>query len=252
MQTWDFPLVGAGGQRSIHHLALDDGGERFAALVDEDLGGVQPNGSANTTRRPQIRELATKKELPLSAKMCSGIAFRPKTEQLLGACDGKLRVWDARKGALSKELDSEHSDRFMFDGSAKRVVGLDLWNLTLLDAKELTIGNNVTMKWPAATATLSPQGRAVAVAFQNGDGVGFYSSDDGKLLGRLQMLPNDEAWFLRGSRDEIEIFGDVERVKRSLHCRVEKIELPLEVCEDRFFPKGLLVKILGEQPGEEN
>jgi hypothetical protein len=84
------------------------------------------------------------------------------------------------------------------------------------------------------------------VGVQNGDGIEFYRAADGKKVARLQMWPNDEAWIVRTEQGQVEVLGDVERIRQALECRVGKVLFPIAACE-RFLVKGLLAQLLSER-----
>jgi WD40 repeat protein len=213
-------------------VALDDDGQLLAAVVQD---------------APRLWEVATGREIPLLPGDCTGVKFQPKTRFLVGSCRDKVRVWDGQSGALIAAVDSgDLPEGLFFDVSGARIAQLGVKYLTLLDGRTLAPLSRTESTLPTWTAAFSPSGRFVAVGVQNGDGIEFYRAADGKRVARLQMWPNDEAWIVRTEQGQVEVLGDVERIRQALECRVGKVLFPIAACE-RFLVKGLLAQLLSER-----
>jgi WD40 repeat protein len=213
-------------------VALDDEGQLLAAVVQD---------------APRLWEVGSGREIHLSPGDCTDLKFQPKTRLLVGSCRDKVRVWDGRSGALVAAVDSgDLPEAFFFDTSGARMAQLGVKYFTLLDGRTLAPLSKTESTLPTGTAVFSPSSRFVAVGIQNGEGVEFYRVADGKRVARLQIWPNDEAWFVRTEEGEVEVLGEVERAVQELECRVGKYLVPIAACE-RFFVKGLLGKILSER-----
>ena len=214
-------------------VALDDEGQLLAAVVQDT---------------PRLWEVASGREIALSPGDCTDVKFQPKTRLLVGSCRDKVRVWDGRSGVLVSAVDSgDLPEGLFFDASGARMAQLGVKYLTLLDGRTLAALSKTESTLPARTAVFSPSARFVAVGAQNGEGIEFYRVADGKRLARLQIWPNDEAWIVRTENGQVEIRGEVDRIRQELECRVGKQVFPLAACEERFFVAGLLGQILSER-----
>lgn len=214
-------------------LALDDEGQLVAAIVHD---------------APRVWDIASRREIRLSPGDCSDVKFQPKSSVVIAACHEQVRLWDARTGAALAAVDSaDVPEGFFFDATGTRVAQLGATHLTWLDGRTLaTLGKTEPLP-PSTTAAFSPNGRIVAVGRQNGDGVEFYRAADGKRLAHLQLWPNDEAWTVRTHDGKVEVFGDVEKVRKHFACRVDTHDFPLPACEERLLVKGLFRDILTER-----
>jgi len=220
------------GSHASTDVTLDDEGQLLAAVVQD---------------APRLWEVASGREIPLSPGDCTYLKFQPKTRLLVGSCRDKVRVWDGRTGALVAAVDSgDLPEGFFFDASGARMAQLGVKYFTLLDGRTLAPLSKTESTLPTWTAVFSPSSRFVAVGIQNGEGVEFYRVADGKRVARLQIWPNDEAWFVRTEEGEVEVLGEVERAIQELECRVGKYLFPMAACE-RFFVKGILGQILSER-----
>jgi WD40 repeat protein len=213
-------------------VALDDDGQLLAAIVQDT---------------PRLWEMSSGREIPLSPGDCTDVKFQPKTHFLVGSCRDKVRLWDARSGALVTAVDSgDLPEGLFFDASGSHMAELGVKYLTLLDGRTLATLNRTESTLPTWTATFSPSSRFVAVGVQNGEGIEFYRVADGKRVARLHIWPNDEAWIVRTEQGRVEVLGDADRVRQELECRVGNYLFPIAACE-RFWEKGVLGQILSER-----
>jgi WD40 repeat protein len=217
-------------------VALDDEGQLVAAIVHGE---------------PRVWDIGSRREIPLLPGDCSDVKFQPKSSLVVAACHEQVRLWDGRTGAALVTIDSSDvPETFFFDPAGTRVAQLGHRHLTLLDGRTLvTLGKTEPLP-PSMTAAFSPSGKIVAVGMQNGAGIEFYRAADGKRLADLQLWPNDEAWTVQSHDGKVEVFGDVDKVRKQFMCRVDTKDFPLPACEERLFVKGLFRDILTERIAE--
>jgi hypothetical protein len=177
------------------------------------------------------------------------VAYSGRTGDLValgGEHDDLLQVWGKGASPLASTSLPDVGGDLSVSRDGQRAVVWSSNTVVLVDVATGAKVQSIPPLGPRAAHTFSPGGGYLAFGQQNEGDVDFFRVSDGTRRATWHPYPEDGAAVVQGAEGEVELLPDEPRTRAMLRCHADKLELPLDVCEERFVVKGLFSRVLAE------